>query len=290
MIWMTCSRPAAFSGFTRNRRGRSGASEEEIEQSVADVAEAMGKVAALWHNNLRFASEASLRAHLNRIGRLRGIRGDALKKNSADLLATAEIIVETGVGSWNSKRRSRRALRSHFQVEQIELVDNDGVSGFVVSPDFRDVARPDRRTRIARALRDPSTGLTRREQRRVLLIAPWTPVEFDLFGPDGDEEVDSDADSETRECFADLIPKVEQALRSQFRVDHLRLEDEDGIYGSLVSPDFEGVSDSDRQMLIDRAFRDPSSNITDCERRRIRFIMPRTPAEYEAKLDWDSWD
>ena len=44
---------------------------------------------------------------------------------------------------------------------------------------------------------------------------------------------------------------------------------------------------SDRGSLLDRAFRDPSSNLTDCERRRIKFIMTRTPAEYEAKLDLD---
>ena len=63
------------------------------------------KSSALWHNNLRFASEASLRAYLNRIGRLRGIRGDALKKNSADLLLAAESIVEEGARSWTSRRK-----------------------------------------------------------------------------------------------------------------------------------------------------------------------------------------
>jgi HEPN domain-containing protein len=78
---------------------------EEIERSAANILDAMRKVAALWHNNLRFASELSLRAHLNRIGRLRGIRGDALKKNSADLLIAAEVIVEEGARSWTSKRK-----------------------------------------------------------------------------------------------------------------------------------------------------------------------------------------
>jgi HEPN domain-containing protein len=87
----------------RSRKKR--ITEEEIARSASDILDAVGEVAALWHNNLRFASEASLRAHLNRIGRLRGIRGDALKKNSADLLAAAEFIVEKGVGSWTSKRR-----------------------------------------------------------------------------------------------------------------------------------------------------------------------------------------
>jgi hypothetical protein len=78
---------------------------EEIEHSVAEVLDAKNKVVALWQNNLRFASEASLRAHLKRLGRLRGIRGDALKKNSADLLEAALIIVDIGVRSWNSRRR-----------------------------------------------------------------------------------------------------------------------------------------------------------------------------------------
>jgi HEPN domain-containing protein len=76
--------------------------EEAIERSSAEIVDAMGEVTALWHNNLRFASEASLRAHLNRIG---GIRGDALKKNSADLLLAAAIIVDTGVKAWNSRKK-----------------------------------------------------------------------------------------------------------------------------------------------------------------------------------------
>ena len=79
--------------------------EKEIERSAADIRNAMEVVSTLWHNNLRFASDASLRAHLNRIGRLRGIRGDALKKNSADLLLAAESIVEEGDRSWTSRRK-----------------------------------------------------------------------------------------------------------------------------------------------------------------------------------------
>ena len=40
----------------------------------------MNEVVALWHNNLRFAPEASLHAFLKRIGRLKGIRGDASRR------------------------------------------------------------------------------------------------------------------------------------------------------------------------------------------------------------------
>jgi hypothetical protein len=79
--------------------------EEEIAELALRIREALRGVGARWHNNLRFASEDSLRAHLNRIGRLRGIRGDALKKNSADLLNAAQIIVSEGIRSWTSRRR-----------------------------------------------------------------------------------------------------------------------------------------------------------------------------------------
>jgi HEPN domain len=87
------------------RARKKGAAEEEIERFTAVLRRAIFDVNTLWNNNLRFASEASLRAHLNRLGRLRGIRGDALKRNSADLLAAAEIIVNRGVTLWTSKRR-----------------------------------------------------------------------------------------------------------------------------------------------------------------------------------------
>ncbi len=67
---------------------------------------AISEVAALWHNNLRFASDSSLRAYLRRIGRVQGIKGDALKKNSADLLSSAQLILDQGVMLWISKRKS----------------------------------------------------------------------------------------------------------------------------------------------------------------------------------------
>jgi stress-induced morphogen len=182
------------------------------------------------------------------------------------------------------KEKVEKALRSRFQVERLKLEDDDGISGFVVSPDFKGISRLDRHNRIARALRDPSAKLTRREQRRVLIIAPLTPAEFVLFGPDEDDEGDSHADGEASECLADLIPKVEHLLRSRFRVYVLQLNLGDGIFGFVVTPDFEGLTSSERQDLLSRAFRE---NLTDCQRRRISFISTLTPVEYEAKLDLD---
>jgi hypothetical protein len=61
------------------RRPRPGAcrfTEEEIRDSSARLKGAMNLVILLWHNNLRYASEASLRAFLRQSGRIRGVKGD----------------------------------------------------------------------------------------------------------------------------------------------------------------------------------------------------------------------
>ncbi|MEX2120404.1 MAG: hypothetical protein WD847_12480 [Pirellulales bacterium] len=83
-----------------------GTPEEEIRESALNLHAAMNEVSVLWHNNLRFASEASLKAFLKRIGRLKGLKGDPLKKNTLDLIDAAQIIVNRGIALWTSKRKS----------------------------------------------------------------------------------------------------------------------------------------------------------------------------------------
>jgi hypothetical protein len=85
---------------------RKGRSEEEIRESRLRLQEAMNTVAILWHNNLRFASEARLKAFLRQIHRLQGVRGDPLKKNALNLLEAAETVIDRGVALWTSKPRS----------------------------------------------------------------------------------------------------------------------------------------------------------------------------------------
>jgi HEPN domain-containing protein len=85
---------------------RAGASEEEIRKSGVKLRAAMNEVVRLWHNNLRFASEASLKAFLKRAHRDRRIKGDPLKKNALDLLQAAKTVVDQGVALWTSKKKS----------------------------------------------------------------------------------------------------------------------------------------------------------------------------------------
>ncbi len=88
-----------------DRARKKGAAEEEIGRSTIELRAALNEVAARWHNNLRFASEASLRAFLSRTGRLQGIKGNPLKKKSSDLVNAAQAIVGQGVALWTSKKR-----------------------------------------------------------------------------------------------------------------------------------------------------------------------------------------
>ena len=92
-------------GIDEERMREKGVPEDEIIEYASALRAAMSEVVTLWHNNLRFASEASLRAFLNRIDRLEGIRGDALKKNASDLLNAAQTVVDRGVALWTSRKR-----------------------------------------------------------------------------------------------------------------------------------------------------------------------------------------
>lgn len=84
---------------------RKNASEDAIMRAGGNLRAAMNEVIILWHNNIRFASEASLKAFLNKIGRLQGVKGDPLKKNAADLLNAAQTVVNRGVMLWTSKTK-----------------------------------------------------------------------------------------------------------------------------------------------------------------------------------------
>jgi hypothetical protein len=85
---------------------RKRASEDAIHDSGIRLRAAMNEVIILWHNNLRFASEASLKAFLRTIGRLRGAKGDPLKKNALDLIEAAQTVIDRGTALWTSEKKS----------------------------------------------------------------------------------------------------------------------------------------------------------------------------------------
>ena len=84
---------------------RKGASEEAIRRSGVALRGAMGEVILLWHNNLRFAGEARLKIFLNKLGRLRGVKGNPVKRSALDLLTAAQTVIDRGVTLWTSKTK-----------------------------------------------------------------------------------------------------------------------------------------------------------------------------------------
>ncbi len=77
-----------------------GASDEAIRKSGATLHATINLVGILWHNSLRFASEAKLKKHLHQLDRLKGIKKDPLKKNALDLLNHAQTLIDRGVVLW----------------------------------------------------------------------------------------------------------------------------------------------------------------------------------------------
>ncbi len=76
----------------------------------------------------------------------------------------------------------------------------------------------------------------------------------------------------------DLKDKIVTALSQFLEIDYIRLEEDDGISGFVVSPRFEGTSSMDRQGLIDEALQ----SFTPEERRQVLMIAGLTPVEYDA--------
>jgi HEPN domain-containing protein/stress-induced morphogen len=152
-----------------------GYNELEVMGVSAGLRAAVSDVATLWTNNLRFASEARLKAFIVSINRHLGKKGDPCKASALDLVNAAQKIVE----------KVKRALNRSFKPVTMDLEDDDGIIGVVVSDKFRRMESIDRQTLIDNALREPLARLSEEEIRHVLAITPMTPEEYVAFGPTG---------------------------------------------------------------------------------------------------------
>lgn len=64
-----------------------------------------------------------------------------------------------------------------------------------------------------------------------------------------------------------LADKVVAALQTPLGAEYIRLDDDDGISGFVVSGRFENMSTLDRQQLIDEALRDAPDPLSQEEQR-----------------------
>jgi acid stress-induced BolA-like protein IbaG/YrbA len=77
------------------------------------------------------------------------------------------------------KEKVESALKGAITDARIQLENDDGISGFVVSSDFRGRSALDRQTLIEWALRHSSVKFTKPELRQILAIAALTPAEYE---------------------------------------------------------------------------------------------------------------
>ena len=79
-----------------------------------------------------------------------------------------------------------------------------------------------------------------------------------------------------------LIDRIISALQTPLGAEYIRLDDDDGISGFVISSRFENMSNLDRQQLIDDALHNAADPISAEEQRRILMIAGITPLEYES--------
>ena len=82
------------------------------------------------------------------------------------------------------KEKVAAALKAASEPEQLVLDDSDGLSGYIISVKFRGLDSFDRQMMIDKLLRSPDSGLTKAEQRELLVIAALTPEEQALHAID----------------------------------------------------------------------------------------------------------
>lgn len=80
------------------------------------------------------------------------------------------------------KEKIVKAFVHRLGAQYTRLEDDDGISGFVVSPTFDGMSAFDRQVLIEEALSKGPEPLTRDELRAVLMIAALAPVEYDAVG------------------------------------------------------------------------------------------------------------
>ncbi len=78
----------------------------------------------------------------------------------------------------------------------------------------------------------------------------------------------------------EIKKKIAKTLSQSLEDAYVRLEDDDGISGFVVSSHFKGMSSLNRQKLIDNILDNASDSLSKEERRRVLMIAALTPVEH----------
>jgi hypothetical protein len=78
----------------------------------------------------------------------------------------------------------------------------------------------------------------------------------------------------------DLREKVVHALTSVIQIDQSILQDDGGLIGYIVSPNFRGQDSYSRQGIIMDALHAPQAHLSSEEIRQVVAVVAFTPEEY----------
>jgi acid stress-induced BolA-like protein IbaG/YrbA len=81
------------------------------------------------------------------------------------------------------KEKVAVALKEAIEGARLRLEDDDGISGFVVSAEFRGMSALDRQALIAKARRNSTVKFSKQDRRNILAIAALTQAEFESVDP-----------------------------------------------------------------------------------------------------------
>jgi len=80
----------------------------------------------------------------------------------------------------------------------------------------------------------------------------------------------------------DIREKIIKALSEALPIEYVRLEEDDGITGFVVSRQFQGMSALARQDVIEAALKSTSARLSPGERRQVLMIAGLSPVEYDS--------
>lgn len=80
----------------------------------------------------------------------------------------------------------------------------------------------------------------------------------------------------------ELTEKIAGILQSSFNAEDVRVSDDEGITGFVISTAFQNLSSLDRQKLINGKLRAKEGGLLPRELRRVLLISPLTPLEAAA--------
>ena len=99
------------------------------------------------------------------MGKHKGVKGDP-QEEFLRIYSRLPKASSTEERHYGPSRKDRRSTPRKVRRQSVQLIDEDGVSGFVVSPDFDDMTMFDRQTLIDKLLRQ--APITPKERRHIL--------------------------------------------------------------------------------------------------------------------------